>query len=104
GQLLEIVGLYDAFRAGKASAEGIGALMDAFAARLVSWNIDGDDDKPLPADMDGVRSLDADLFMDLCTGWVEGMTQAPPPLPKPSANGAPEASLPMEALPASPSS
>ena len=98
GKLMDLAGLADGFAAGKATPDQINDLFTEFADRLVSWNLDVDDIE-VPADFDGVRSLPADLFMQIFQGWFEGMTQAPKASPETSLNGALEASLPMEMLP-----
>ena len=103
GKLMDMAGLADEFKGGDADPAKVSELFTMFADRLVSWNLDGDDDKPVPADLAGVRSLDVDLFMAIFEGWFESIVSAPPPLQKPSANGSHpmEGSLPMEPLPAS---
>jgi hypothetical protein len=103
GKLMDLAGLADDFVTGKATPGQITELFDGFADRIVSWNLDVDDQE-VPADMAGVRTLDADLFMQIFNGWFEGMTQAPKASPETPPDGVhPEASLPMETLPSGPS-
>jgi hypothetical protein len=97
GKLMDMAGMADGVKSGKASETDTLELFRLFAGRLVSWNLDGDDDKPVPADLDGVRSLDTDLFMQIFEGWFEGMTSAPKAPRTPSPNGS-AAGLPMETL------
>jgi len=89
-QLMDLAGLADEFAAGKATPGQVSELFETFADRLVSWNLDIDDEE-VPADIKGVRSLDADLFMKMLSGWFAGMTQAPKSSPA-------EMDLPMEPL------
>ena len=99
GKLMDMLGLADDFEAGKASAEDATRLFTMFAERLVSWNLDDENGRPVPADLAGVRSLDTDLFMAMFEGWFSGMTQVPKASSTPSSNGADlVASLPMETL------
>jgi len=93
GQLMSLAGLADEFQAGKATIGQTTQLFQLVASRLVSWNIDGDDGRPVPVTEAGVRSLDTDVFMAIVTVWFEGMTQAPKASP---ADGMED--LPMEAL------
>jgi hypothetical protein len=94
GDVLAIMGLSDGdVHAGAES-------LKVFAKCLVSWNIEDEDGKPVPADLDGLKSLDLDFVMLLIQGWVQAVQDVPAPLEKPSNSGKPypEASLPMEAL------
>lgn len=96
GKLMDLAGAYDAAQAGTATAAQVRQMCDALAARLVSWNLDDENDEPVPATPAGVQSLDADLFLDIARGWFEDMTMAPKASPPASPNGThPEAGLPM---------
>ena len=82
----------------KFSPEDIGMLTGLFARFVkvvVSWNIEDDDDRPVPVTVDGLQSLELDFVMQIIESWITGMVQAPPPLPGTSASGgtSPEASL-----------
>lgn len=77
GKLLDLSGTADELVAGRANSEQIIALCEEFASRLVSWNILGPDDDPVPATLEGVRSLDADIFLQIFREWFGGMTRAP---------------------------
>ena len=81
-------------------------LLGRFAKVLVSWNVETEDDQPVPATAEGLMGLDFEFVMPLIEAWITGISQAPPPLPSASAGGdpPPEASLPMEALLPSPPS
>lgn len=81
GELLDMADLADAYTNGKATGEQSARLFVLFADRLVSWNIDGDDDKPVPGTAAGVRSLAADLFLQIFEGWFTAMNQAAQPAP-----------------------
>lgn len=91
--------------------EQIDALRKFFkwiAAGLQSWNLDDDDDQPVPATYEGVAAQELPLLMVIAQGWTQAMTSAPPPLPGASPNGAapPEESLNLasssSSLPSSP--
>lgn len=78
------------------------------ARGLHSWNLDDDDDQPVPATYEGVAAQELTFLMEIAAGWLQAVTQAPPPLPGASPNGAttPAASLSLasssQSLPSSP--
>ena len=100
GKLMDMAGIADGVKAGKSTEEETLELFRMFASKLQSWNLDGDDDQPVPADLEGVRSLDSDLFMQIFEGWFEGMTRSPKAPRTLSPDGS-AAGLPMQALPSS---
>ncbi len=71
-------------------------LFAAFARVIVEWNLDDDDDEPVPATTEGLLSLDLDFGMKLVESWIAGMVVAPPPLPgsSPSGGNSPEEQTP----------
>ncbi|MCX4703860.1 hypothetical protein [Streptomyces sp. NBC_01373] len=73
-----------------------------FAKRLVSWNLEDDDDQPLPATPEGLRMVDTSLVTALKEAWLQSITgvHAADPLPQSSPSGGPSLveSIPMEAL------
>ena len=70
-------------------------LMAKFAALLVSWNVETEDDEPVPATFDGVMTQEPDFIKAVATAYFENTAAAPPPLPGTSPSGAtsPEAQL-----------
>lgn len=81
-------------------AEAVKDSMAVFADNLVSWNLEDEQGQPVPANLDGLKTLDLDFVMLLIQGWVQSVQDVPAPLETPSTSGKPfqEASLPMEAL------
>lgn len=73
-----------------------------FADHLVSWNLEDEDDKPLPTTMDAVKTVDKDLISAMNTAWINSLigVHAADPLPESSPSGEPSLveSVPMEAL------
>lgn len=51
--------------------------IELFADRLVSWNLEDDDGKPIPADIEGVRSLDNRTFEIITSAWYKAMVEVP---------------------------
>lgn len=99
--LLGMIDMYEQAQgvdAQKFTPEDVKLLTDLFARFvkvLASWNIEDDDDQPVPMTVEGLQSLELDFVMQLIEAWISGMVQAPPPLPGSSSSGAtsPEASL-----------
>ena len=75
-------------------------VFQTFADSLVSWNVEDDDDQPVPPTLDGVYSQDLDFIMEIVAAWVDGLTGVSDPLAGRSRGGgtSQEASLPMEVL------
>ncbi|MFD5419503.1 hypothetical protein ACFWJT_15940 [Streptomyces sp. NPDC127069] len=96
----------DLFEA-KSEAEAGGEttrLLQIMASRLVAWNIEDDTDLPVPATLDGIKTLDLDLNLAIVNAWTTAMAGVSAPLEPSSSAGEPslEASIPMEILSASP--
>lgn len=74
---------------------------DHYLNRLVSWNLEDEDDQPVPADYYGLMSQDADFAMTLVMAWMDGVLGTPGPLGRNSNDGMPPegVSIPMETLP-----
>lgn len=92
----------DLFQA-KAEAEAGGEtnnLLTIMASRLVAWNVEADDDMPVPATLDGIKTQDLDLNLAIVNAWTTAMAGVPAPLEQPSTSGEsfPEESIPMAAL------
>jgi hypothetical protein len=96
-------------RADQLTPEDLALVSDffgGFAKYLVEWNLENDDDTPVPATVEGLQSQDLGFVMRIVQAWLEGVQAAAPPLPQPSSSGRPslEGSLPMEPLSSSPPS
>ena len=86
--------------------ELVTGVFSGFAEYLVSWNLEDDDDQPIPADLAGLKKQDMGFVMEIVQAWLENAGEVGAPLPQPSSSGRPslEGSLPMEPLSASPPS
>jgi hypothetical protein len=101
GRLLEIAELENA-AADPATAR---AYFAAFAEQLVEWDWVDDDDQPVPLTAEGLLSRDPVDVQHVIRVYMAAVRGTPAaPLSGPSSSGAPEPSLPMEPLPASPPS
>lgn len=76
----------------------IGQLTERFARVLVSWNVEDDDDKPVPCTAAGLQSLEIGFLLQIIDAWASAMVQAPPPLPNSSSSGPPSPEKPTLAL------
>lgn len=75
-------------------------LLTIMASRLVSWNVEDDDDMPVPATLDGIKTQDLDFNLAIVNAWTTAMAGVPVPLEQPSTGGESslEASIPMDVL------
>jgi hypothetical protein len=73
-------------------AEKMGELFAPFARVLVAWNVIDDDDRPVPANLEGLMSQEPEFVGFVLSKYCQAMTQAPPPLPAslPSGGTSPE--------------
>lgn len=80
-------------------------LFAGFAARLVSWNLEDDDDVPVPATLEGVTDQDFTFMVGVIMTWMDEVASVDIPLPGASPDGATSetepdgvASIPVETL------
>lgn len=84
--------------------DGTKRMVDLFAERLISWNLEDEDEQAVPATLDGIRDQDDDLILALIARWQEAMRGVPAPLDGASSSGATTeaesrlAELPSESL------
>lgn len=65
-------------------------LTDMVGESLLSWNLtEGDEEEPVPADAEGLRSQDIEFVLGIVTAWTEAATAVTPPLPNRSNSGPP---------------
>lgn len=107
GELLEIQQLADRYGPGGSERPGmveIDRMLGGFARALLSWNVEDDEGRPVPATLDGLKSLDFDFVLDIMLAWMDAVVAVPAPLAQPSSSGGTslELSLPMEPLSPSP--
>lgn len=71
-------------------------VLRGFAEILHSWNVEDDDDTPIPVTYEGLITQELPFVMEVVNAAVEAISTAPPPLPK-NSSGDPtlEASIPM---------
>lgn len=101
GQFMELGKLMDTEAAVTPGADDMGkvdTLFRTFAGALMSWNLEDDDDKPVPANVDGLYSQDLELCTAVVTAYIHAVSGVAAPLDQPSPDGDPslEASMPME--------
>lgn len=75
-------------------------LFEILAAGIIEWNLLDRDGQPVPPDVDGIRTQDLMLVMDLAGAWMEAVGDVPAPLeqPSPATRQSGVESLPMEPL------
>jgi hypothetical protein len=74
-----------------------------FVDHLLSWNLEDENDQPLPTTIEAVKELDHDLVAALNNAWIQTLigVHKDDPLPASSPSGEPSpavSAIPMEAL------
>lgn len=72
-------------------------LFEGFARALKRWNVEDDDDRPVPATVEGLYSQELTFVMQIIGAWMETIGSVNKDLGKASTSGLqfPEGSLPM---------
>ena len=70
-------------------------LFGFFAKRLVSWNLEDEDGKPVPATLKGLLGEEMGFILNIVQAWVRAITGVSSPLQNGSSNG-PAARSPLE--------
>ncbi|HEY6432135.1 MAG TPA: hypothetical protein VIZ17_09130, partial [Acetobacteraceae bacterium] len=106
GSMLKMAAVADAAKREEVDAAGLEDMFARFARALEHWNVEDDAGEAVPADLNGVRSQDADFVMAIFEAWFEAVMNVGDDLGKDSSSGgtSPEASLPMAPLSPSPPS
>ena len=98
GQLLELQRFGEDL-----TAEQARELFERFAVLLVRWNITDEDDRPVPATLDGLMSLEPGLARDILQAAGQAIGGVSDPLPEASPGGGPSAVASLPTVPLSPS-
>lgn len=99
GEMLELEGIFTGDDK-TPSSEDIQAVFQTFVKALISWNLEDEKGKPVPATLKGLYSQDIEFIMEIIASWMEAMTNVDRDLGKGSTSGvnSAEASIPMEML------
>ncbi|WP_326646050.1 hypothetical protein OG884_15475 [Streptosporangium sp. NBC_01755] len=106
-RFLELAPLLDMTMSGGMTPEDIESIremLDMFASVLVDWNLEDEDDMPVPCTAEALMDQDLRFVTGLMSTWAEHIAGVSAPLERPSPDGEPslEESLPMEVLSPSP--
>lgn len=98
GVLLDLDDETSAMRSGAGMGQ-TRSLMSMFTEKLISWNLEDEDDKPIPTTMEGLLSLEIDRAYDIILAWVDAMITVSKSMGKASNSGQQSAppNFPMEA-------
>lgn len=82
---------------------GLDEVRQVLADHLLSWNVETDEDVPVPATIEGIRGLSEAFTMGVLNEWMTAAAGVMADLGKDSTSGgpSPEESLPMEPVSAS---
>lgn len=88
---------------GDLDREGVAKLFEAFVGIILSWNLEDEADQPVPVSVEALYDQDLDFVKAVSEAWSSAMAGVAAPLEPSSSDGepSPEASIPMEPLPAS---
>lgn len=80
--------------------EAIEGLLSGFAKALDSWNLLDDDDRPVPATLEGLQDQEFDFSLAIVMAWLNAVGGVSKDLGKDSTSGPsfPEVSIPTELL------
>ena len=73
---------------------------EEIAKHLVSWNVEDENKNPVPADLEGLKTLETRHVNMIVAAWQRAQADVPGPLSKPSSSTRPPEllSIPMEPL------
>lgn len=83
GEYLEFVSL----SASSEDANETEQMLKFFARHLTSWNLEDEDDKPVPATYEGVTSNDLTMSMFIMHAWTDALVGVPSTTEKKSSDG-----------------
>lgn len=86
-ELLKITGVASQMTS-RPDDKQVGELFGFFASRLVSWNLEDEDGKPVPATLKGLMGEELGFMLNIIQAWVRAITGVSPPLPPGSSAGA----------------
>lgn len=81
GAFLDVAGLAAEAEENPAAAT---KLFEQFADALVAWDLEEEDGTPIPADLDGLRSLEFGTSIAIIKAWMSAMGDVSGPLGQPS--------------------
>ena len=79
GELLDILKLADSMAA-EPSQQKIAKLFKWFADKIIAWNYEDEDGKPLEPTLKTLQGEEFDFIIALITGWVKAISSAAVPL------------------------
>lgn len=100
GEWLDITGLGGDDEPG---VRHIGDQLKTMADKLVAWNLEDDEGRPVPTTVEAVLDQDRDLMLAILGSWLDTLSGVSAPLEPTSTGGEPSLveSIPMDTLSAS---
>ncbi|HEY5396219.1 MAG TPA: hypothetical protein VIL16_12560 [Trebonia sp.] len=87
GSIDQLLGLQELADHEELSAQQAREMFAGFAELLVSWNVETEDDRPVPVTYEGVASQEPDFIKEIIAAFYANVAAAPPPLPGASPSG-----------------
>lgn len=96
--MLWVQGLGDRVSDIAKTPEGLRQVVDVLVSAILSWNVEDDDDNPLPVSAEALLAQPVSFVLDIMAAWTAAITGVSGPLGAGSISGPrfPEASIPME--------
>jgi hypothetical protein len=75
-------------------------LLQMLAGNIESWNLEDDEDQPMPVSVESLKAQERNLVLEIIEGWFQAQTGVPAPLSGGSTSGdtSQVVSIPMETL------
>jgi hypothetical protein len=84
GEFLELIGLS---APGTEESNETEKMMQFFSAHLVSWNLEDENDEPVPATFDGVKTNELAMNQFIVSSWISALADVPEATEKKSSGG-----------------
>lgn len=101
GRFIEVANLGDV-NVASPTPQVVNTMVSTLVDVIVSWNLEDDDDQPIPVTDAALRDLDPDFLGAVFEAWGEAVAEVPAPLADSSSSGRqlelPEVLLPVEIL------
>lgn len=75
------------FQSDKQNEGDVEAILDTFASSVISWNLEDESDEPVPATLDGLKTLDLEFVFAVIAAWLQGISGTTAELGKDSPSG-----------------
>ncbi len=86
-EFLELNALAGEMMSSNPDVEEVGRLFNLLSEKIVRWNLEDDEGKPIAHGPEDLRAQDIDFIVAILMAWLDGMSVVPGPLPNDSSSG-----------------